>query len=45
MVASPRPGSPLGRPGSSASTRSKVEEELHEYAGIDYDKVIALFII
>ncbi|CDH49300.1 phosphoenolpyruvate carboxykinase [Lichtheimia corymbifera JMRC:FSU:9682] len=39
MVASPRPGSPLGRPGSSASTRSKVEEELHEYAGIDYDKV------
>lgn len=31
-----RPGSP--RPSSSAS-HTKVEEELHEVAGIDYDKV------
>ena len=37
MVGS-RPGSPFGRPSSSAS-HTKVEEELHEYAGIDYDKV------
>jgi phosphoenolpyruvate carboxykinase (ATP) len=39
MVAS-RPGSPYtGRPASSGSVHTKVEEELHEYAGIDYDKV------
>jgi phosphoenolpyruvate carboxykinase (ATP) len=39
MVAS-RPGSPYtGRPASSHSVHTKVEEELHEYAGIDYDKV------
>jgi hypothetical protein len=39
MVAS-RPGSPyIGRPTSSNSTHTKVEEELHELAGIDYDKV------
>jgi hypothetical protein len=39
MVAS-RPGSPyIGRPTSSSSTHTKVEEELHELAGIDYDKV------
>ena len=43
MVASPRPGSPFGRPSSSAS-RTKVEEDLHEYAGIDYDKVIIIII-
>ncbi|KAI8330749.1 phosphoenolpyruvate carboxykinase [ATP], partial [Chlamydoabsidia padenii] len=40
MVASPRPGSPFhGRPVSSSSTHTKVEEELHDVAGIDYDKV------
>lgn len=39
MVAS-RPGSPYtGRPASSGSVHTKVEEELHEVAGIDYDKV------
>lgn len=37
MVAS-RPGSSFGRPASSGS-HTKVEEELHEMAGIDYDKV------
>lgn len=39
MVAS-RPGSPYtgGRPISSAS-HTKIEEDLHEFAGIDYDKV------
>lgn len=41
MVAS-RPGSPYtgGRPSSSNSVHTKVEEDLHEFAGIDYDKVI-----
>lgn len=34
-----RPGSPAGRPQSSSSLHTKVEEELHEMAGIDYDKV------
>lgn len=34
-----RPGSPGGRPQSSSSLHTKVEEELHEMAGIDYDKV------
>lgn len=34
-----RPGSPAGRPHSSGSMHTKVEEELHEMAGIDYDKV------
>ncbi|ORX62751.1 phosphoenolpyruvate carboxykinase [ATP] [Hesseltinella vesiculosa] len=40
-----RPGSPAGRPGSRpssprpASQHTKVEEELHTFAGIDYDKV------
>jgi phosphoenolpyruvate carboxykinase (ATP) len=40
MVAS-RPGSPYtgGRPQSSNSVHTKIEEELHEFAGIDYDKV------
>lgn len=40
MVAS-RPGSPYtgGRPSSANSVHTKVEEDLHEYAGIDYDKV------
>lgn len=40
MVAS-RPGSPYtgGRPISSNSVHTKVEEDLHEFAGIDYDKV------
>lgn len=39
-----RPGSPYhGRPISSTSVHTKVEEELHEYAGIDYDKVNSLF--
>lgn len=37
-AASYRPGSPGGRPHSSSS-HTKVEEELHEMAGIDYDKV------
>ncbi|KAI7867123.1 phosphoenolpyruvate carboxykinase [ATP] [Spinellus fusiger] len=39
MVAFNRPSSPFGRPGSSNSVHTKVEEELHEAAGIDYDKV------
>lgn len=35
-----RPGSPGGRrPMSSSSAHTRVEEELHEMAGIDYDKV------
>ncbi|KAI8074147.1 ATP-utilizing phosphoenolpyruvate carboxykinase [Gongronella butleri] len=40
-----RPGSPAGRPGSRPqsprppSQHTKVEEELHTMAGIDYDKV------
>ncbi|CAO3617715.1 unnamed protein product [Cunninghamella echinulata] len=35
-----KPGSPAGRPGSRPMTpHTKVEEDLHEYAGIDYDKV------
>ncbi|ORZ20581.1 phosphoenolpyruvate carboxykinase [ATP] [Absidia repens] len=39
-MASPRPGSPYhGRPSSSSSIHTKVEEELHDVAGIDYDKV------
>jgi phosphoenolpyruvate carboxykinase (ATP) len=40
MVAS-RPGSPYtgGRPSSANSVHTKVEEDLHEFAGIDYDKV------
>lgn len=43
MVAS-RPGSPYtgGRPSSANSVHTKVEEDLHEFAGIDYDKVIAV---
>ncbi|KAI7872137.1 phosphoenolpyruvate carboxykinase [ATP] [Spinellus fusiger] len=39
MVEFSRPSSPFGRPGSSNSVHTKVEEELHEAAGIDYDKV------
>lgn len=40
MVAS-RPGSPYtgGRPSSANSVHTKVEEDLHEFAGIDYYKV------
>lgn len=40
MVSS-RPGSPYtgGRPFSANTTHTKVEEDLHEHAGIDYDKV------
>lgn len=40
MVSS-RPGSPYtgGRPSSANSVHTKVEEDLHEFAGIDYDKV------
>lgn len=40
MVVS-RPGSPYtgGRPSSANSVHTKVEEDLHEFAGIDYDKV------
>lgn len=40
MVAS-RPGSPYtgGRPQSANSVLTKAEEELYEFAGIDYDKV------
>lgn len=40
MVTS-RPGSPYTgyRPASANSVHTKVEEDLHEYAGIDYDKV------
>ncbi|CAO3576223.1 unnamed protein product [Absidia cylindrospora] len=39
-----RPGSPAGHPGSRPNSRpntphTKVEEELHNMAGIDYDKV------
>ena len=35
-----RPGSPGGRrPQSASSVHTKVEEELHEMAGIDFDKV------
>lgn len=43
MVAS-RPGSPYtgGRPQSSNSVHTKVEEDLYEFAGIDYDKVIII---
>ncbi|GAA5804605.1 phosphoenolpyruvate carboxykinase [ATP] [Helicostylum pulchrum] len=40
MVAS-RPGSPYsgGRPSSANSVITKLEEDLYEFAGIDYDKV------
>jgi phosphoenolpyruvate carboxykinase (ATP) len=40
MVSS-RPGSPYtgGRPSSANTTHTKIEEDLHEHAGIDYDKV------
>lgn len=40
-----RPGSPAGRPGSRPNSprpntpHTKVEEDLHNMAGIDYDKV------
>lgn len=40
-----RPGSPGGRrPMSSSSAHTRVEEELHEMAGIDYDKVHKIII-
>jgi hypothetical protein len=43
MAAGYRPGSPATRPGSSRpgspGVHTKVEEDLHTMAGIDYDKV------
>lgn len=46
MTAGYRPGSPA-RPGSSRpgspGVHTKVEEDLHTMAGIDYDKVLLKF--
>lgn len=46
MVSS-RPGSPYtgGRPSSANSVHTKVEEDLHEFAGIDYDKVKYYYLV